>query len=169
MVFWVQIILFLLPLYFANSSAVLFGGKTPLDLNAKARDGRRLLGRGKTFKGTAGGIFIGSLAAVIITNLAPEQTALVFENYVLFGFIVSIGAMAGDIIASFLKRRANIESGKQVFLLDQLDFLIGGIIFGSIFFVPTVWQLIVMIAITLLAHRFFNWIAFKTQLKEVPW
>ena len=169
MVFWIQIILFLLPMYFANSSAVISGGKTPLDLNIRAWDGKRWLGNSKTFKGTFAAIFIGTLAAVVIANLVPQHTTSIAENYVLFGFMVSIGAMLGDITGSFLKRRVNIESGKQVFLLDQLDFWVGGIILGSVFFMPSLLQLIAMVIITFLAHRFFNWVAFKAQLKEVPW
>jgi len=47
--FWFQVLLVLWPMYLANSCAMLFGGKTPLDLNAKAWDGERFLGKGKTF------------------------------------------------------------------------------------------------------------------------
>ncbi|MBU0635850.1 CDP-2,3-bis-(O-geranylgeranyl)-sn-glycerol synthase [Candidatus Micrarchaeota archaeon] len=167
--FWIQIILFLLPLYFANSGAVISGGKTPLDFNMRAWDGKRWFGKGKTYKGTVAGIFIGTLSAMVIINLVPAYTTSIAENYVLFGFLVSIGAMLGDIVGSFLKRRINIESGKPLFLLDQLDFLVGGVLLGSIFFVPSLWQLAAMVIITFLAHRFFNWIAFKAQLKAVPW
>ena len=167
--FWIQVLLALLPMYFANSSAMFLGGKTPLDLNAKAWDGRPWLGKGKTFKGTFSGVFIGTVAAVLIANLVPAWTAQIFENYVLFGFMVSIGAVLGDLAGSFLKRRLNIESGKPTLLLDQLDFLTGGIILGSIFFVPSLLQIAAMIFLTLLVHRIANWIAFKAQLKEVPW
>ncbi len=169
MAFWVQILLALLPMYFANSSAMLFGGKTPLDLNAKAWDGKPWLGKGKTFKGTFFGIFFGTLGALLIANLVPQHATATSENYILFGFFVSAGAILGDICGSFLKRRLNTESGKPVFLLDQLDFLAGGIVLGSIFFFPRWEQIAVMVIITLLVHRFSNWIAFKAKLKEVPW
>ncbi len=167
--FWIQIALILLPMYFANSSAMLLDGKTPLDLGAKAWDKRPWLGKGKTFKGTFGGVFVGSLAAVIISNIVPQWTPQIFENYVLFGFAVSVGAIGGDIVGSFIKRRLKMESGKPFLLLDQLDFWVGGLALGSIFFVPSLWQIVAMILITLIVHRISNWIAFKAQLKEVPW
>ena len=44
-------------------------------------------------------------------------------NYVLLGFLVSVGAIVGDIAKSFAKRRMNFDSGAEVFGLDQLDFL----------------------------------------------
>lgn len=169
MEFWIAIFLALLPMYFANSSAVVFGGKTPLDLNLNWWDGRRIFGKGKTFKGTLGGIFIGTSVAVILSNIAPGVTSAFVNNYVLFGFVVSIGALLGDLVESFFKRRFGMQSGEPLLLLDQLDFLIGGILAGWIWFAPSIPQIAVMLVLTLLLHRLFNWIAFKTQLKEVPW
>jgi CDP-2,3-bis-(O-geranylgeranyl)-sn-glycerol synthase len=169
MSFWIPIVLALLPMYFANSSAMLFGGKTPLDLNAKAWDGKPWLGKGKTFKGTFFGVFFGTLAALLIANLVPQAVLEISSNYVLFGFFVSVGAILGDMVGSFLKRRMDWEPGKPVLLLDQLDFLAGGILLGCLFFVPTLLQIVVMVLATLIVHRFSNWIAFKAKLKEVPW
>ena len=167
--FWFQVLLVLWPMYLANSCAMLFGGKTPLDLNAKAWDGERFLGKGKTFKGTFFGVFFGTLGAILALNVFPQAIASVFENYALFGFAVALGAVVGDILGSFIKRRLKIASGKEALLLDQLGFFIVGILAGSFFFVPSMEQILVMAGATLLVHRFSNWIAFKTKLKEVPW
>lgn len=167
--FWAAIVLTLIPMYITNSSAMLFGGKTPLDLNAKAWDNHRWLGKGKTFKGTFFGIFFGTLSASIIESLFSQQVHEMTSNFVLFGFVLSIGAIVGDLIGSFLKRRFGLQSGSPVWLLDQLDFLAGGLVFGSLLFVPTLSQIGVMVIVTLLIHRLANWIAFKTNLKEVPW
>src|SRR2546427_13302198 len=46
---------FLLPAYVANPMAVVSGGGTPMDFGRTLRDGRRLLGDGKTWRGFAGG------------------------------------------------------------------------------------------------------------------
>src|SRR5438477_160806 len=126
---WLAAILLVLPMYFANSTAMLFGGKTPLDLGGKAWDGRRWLGKGKTFKGTFFGIFFGIMAAVALQALFPQTTAQMTPNFVLLGFVVSVGAILGDIAKSFAKRRMGFESGAEVFGLDQLDFLVGGLAF----------------------------------------
>src|SRR2546422_10015344 len=46
---------FLLPAYVANPMAVVFGGGTPMDFGRALRDGRRILGDGKTWRGVARG------------------------------------------------------------------------------------------------------------------
>ncbi|MFH0954995.1 MAG: CDP-2,3-bis-(O-geranylgeranyl)-sn-glycerol synthase [Candidatus Micrarchaeota archaeon] len=166
---WLAAVVLVLPMYFANSSAMIFGGKTPLDLGYNAWDGRRFFGKGKTFKGTFFGIFFGTLSAVIISYLFPETTLEMTKNYVFLGFAVSVGAIVGDLAGSFAKRRMGFESGSEVLGLDQLNFLVGGIALGWIFFVPSIEQLVFLAVLTVLVHRLANWIAFKTKLKKVPW
>lgn len=166
---WLSAVVLVLPMYFANSTAMLFGGSTPLDLGYKAWDKRPWLGKGKTFKGTFFGVFFGTLSAVIISYLVPETTALMTPNYVLLGFLVSVGAIVGDIAKSFAKRRMHFESGAEVFGLDQLDFLAGGLIFGWLLFQPTWEQVLFLAVVTVIVHKVANLIAFRAKLKNVPW
>src|SRR5574342_1096391 len=55
----------MLPAYAANPSAQLTGGGLPIDFGKTARDGKPLLGPGKTWRGFLGGVlgamFVGSL------------------------------------------------------------------------------------------------------------
>lgn len=165
---WV-IVLLIIPMYFANSSAVFFHGSTPLDFNLKWRDGNRLLGGGKTVRGTIFGILMGWIAGMILWVLAPEHTFLVSQNYLQYAFLLSFGAIAGDIVKSFFKRRAGVESGKPLLVVDQLDFIAGGILLGMIEFTPTLQEFAVICVMTLILHRAFNYLAFKLNLKKVPW
>ena len=148
---------------------MLFGGKTPLDLNKNFSDGRRLLGAGKTIKGTYCAIIIGIITTLVLWLLFTETTLILSSNYLAFGFLLSIGAIVGDLIGSFLKRRKNIQRGEAVLLLDQLDFIIVGVIFGGIIHWITIWELIFIIILTLALHKLTNWIAFKWRIKKVPW
>ena len=52
--FWLM-----LPAYIPNNCASLFGGGTPLDMGRTFKDGRRILGDGKTFRGTIAGTICG--------------------------------------------------------------------------------------------------------------
>src|SRR5437867_4461168 len=61
---------FLLPAYVANPMAVVFGGGTPMDFGRSMRDGRRVLGDGKTWRGFAGGIASGFVLGVAFTAIA---------------------------------------------------------------------------------------------------
>jgi len=167
--FWFPILLFLLPIYVTNASAMVFGGKTPLDLNIIWRDGRPILGKGKTFQGTFFGVFFGTLTALLLWAIFPLQTAEMTGNFVAFGFLISLGAVIGDLVKSFIKRRLGKKSGEEFLLADQLDFVIGALVFGWVFFAPTALQILVMILATIVVHRIANWIAFKTKLKTVPW
>jgi len=45
----------MLPAYMANPTAVVFGGGTPVDMGKNWKDGRRIFGDGKTFRGLIGG------------------------------------------------------------------------------------------------------------------
>ncbi len=83
-------------------------GAAPLDGGLRCRDGRPLLGPSKTWRGL--------LAAVAACTLGAP----------VLGFPLAIGAlagaasMAGDALASFIKRRLGIASSGRAFVLDQL-------------------------------------------------
>ncbi|MBS3062149.1 MAG: CDP-2,3-bis-(O-geranylgeranyl)-sn-glycerol synthase [Candidatus Diapherotrites archaeon] len=166
---WVSTVLFLLPIYVANASAMVFGGGTPLDLDSKWTDQRPILGKGKTFKGTFFGIFFGTMTGLLLWAMFPDQTAQMYPNFVLLGFVLSVGAVLGDLIKSFLKRRMGKQSGEEWFLGDQLDFMIGAIIVGWVFFAPSPVQIVAMLVISVIVHKIANVIAFKARLKSVPW
>lgn len=167
--FIARIALMLIPMYVANSGAMLLGGKTPLDLNRKFFDGREFLGKGKTWKGSFFGAMLGVIGAGIIAFLFTDFSALLTENYFLYGLLISVGAILGDIAGSFLKRRLAIPPGKEAFPLDQLDFVLGGLLLGAFMHIPLIEEAIVIIVFTVIAHKFTNFIAFKIKLKKVPW
>lgn len=164
----IEIILILIPLYVSNSTAMLLGGKTPVDFNARFLDKRPFLGKGKTIKGTLFGASAGILA-VLIVNFYFNGEVPIIENYLQYGILLALGAILGDLIGSFIKRRANLERGKPVLLLDQLDFVFVGLLLGSIIYNVSIQMFFLISIITLFAHKAANFIAFKFKLKKVPW
>ena len=73
----------------------------PVDNELKLRDGHRLWGNTKTWRGLCAAVFFSILAA-IISGLEPLTGAL-------FGAL----AMVGDLLASFIKRRmGRVESSR---------------------------------------------------------
>lgn len=158
-----------IPLYICNGLALVFGGKTPVDFGKNFFDGKPLLGKGKTFKGTFFGVFFAVLAAAGIWLVFPQSSGIIGASYILYGTLLALGAVAGDFAGSFLKRRLGVERGKSMFLVDQLDFVLGGYAFVLPVASPTALEIGFLCAFTLLAHVVGNKIAFVAKIKKVPW
>ncbi|WP_439027732.1 CDP-2,3-bis-(O-geranylgeranyl)-sn-glycerol synthase [Haloarchaeobius sp. DT45] len=168
----------MLPAYVPNNVAVLVGGGPPID-GGRTWKGRRLLGDGKSWRGTFGGTLAGMLLALGLSTIADPVSDVVGVTLptfpVVVAFTLSFGAMLGDIVASFLKRRTGRERGASFPGLDQLDFVVGALAltaiadpawFGDVFTLPVLG---VVLVITPLLHLSTNGIAYVLHLKEEPW
>ena len=173
---FVKALLILFPAYAANGFPPLARGKRPIDLNKKWFDKKRILGSGKTFKGFALGLFIGFLIGALETYLYSDLNAYAMQFDVqlplinlFIGFMISFGALCGDLAGSFIKRRFGLERGADVPLLDQWNFVIGAVLFSMWFTEITIWMFLLMLLITPLVHRIANIIAHKLKIKKEPW
>ncbi|WP_224332978.1 CDP-2,3-bis-(O-geranylgeranyl)-sn-glycerol synthase [Haloprofundus halobius] len=168
----------MLPAYVPNNAAVLSGGGDPIDGGRMWGD-RRLLGDGKTWRGTAVGSVVGVLLAVVL-NLVRDRVearlGVSLPEFSLGGAVgLAVGAMLGDIAASFLKRRSGRERGASFPLLDQLDFVVGAL--GLAKLLSPVWfsrtftplRLVVVVVITPVLHLVTNGIAYLLGLKDEPY
>jgi len=168
----------MLPAYVPNNAAVLAGGGTPIDAG-RTWHGKRLLGDGKTWRGTAVGVSAGALLAVGLDWLAPAASDALGVSLPGFPlpivFALPAGAMLGDVLASFLKRRTGRDRGAAFPLLDQLDFVVAALAlaalaaptwFGEVFTLPV---LAVVLVVTPVLHVVTNGIAYLLGLKEEPW
>lgn len=164
---------YIVPAYIANASPVvgvrLIGKRTPIDRGALAWDGRRLFGDGKTFEGLIIGIICGTLAGLIIfslNNLGAHRSPLE-------PFLLSIGAMIGDIFGSFLKRRLGLESGAPAPILDQIGFALFALLMGFLSYGPPKWfsikNLLMLLLITGILHLATNSVAYILRLKDRPY
>lgn len=163
------LLLLLAPMYVANSSALIFGGKTPLDRRLRWSDGRRILGDGKTLRGTVLGTLWGILATCVLIAFVPQWVGLFSANYLGYGILVSVGAIGGDLVGSFFKRRLGLARGESAIGLDQLDFVAGALLLGSLVFFPPLDLLVIMLLVTPFVHFLANHLAYWLKLKTVPW
>ncbi len=168
---FLSLVLFLLPIYIANSVPVLLGGGLRLDLGLGFSDGRPLLGEGKTLRGFVAGVAGGTVAAGLLAALYPLQWFPTPGSQFLGGALMALGTMCGDAAGSFLKRRLGMESGKP-FLLDTMLFLAFALVFvfplvgASLYSIP---NLVFLFALTIVLHPATNFIANRAGLKKVPW
>lgn len=163
------LLIFIIPCYVANAAPVLLGGGQPMDLGAGFTDGRRILGDAKTIRGFVGGIASGTVAAGILALYAPIPGFSAWQQF-LAGFAVSAGALLGDALGSFIKRRMGIGPGKP-FPLDQLGFITVGLVlaypFASSLYSAEMAALLVVLSYLL--HVITNAAANRFGLKAVPW
>ena len=176
---------YVLPAYFANATPNVFGGGPPIDSGRLWRDGRPILGPGKTWRGLFVGIFFGTLVGII--------QALTFETHDPFktifrGFVISFGTLLGDSMGSFIKRRAGLKRGQSFLFMDQLGFLIVGTVLVLLLFPLTIKNqsfilfnvsitfspiiilsyLVLLIPLTFLVHILANLIWYFLGQQDVP-
>jgi len=80
----------------------------PLDGGARFIDGRPLFGASKTVRGL--------VLAVAATSLAAPLLGLTVST----GLVAGLGAMAGDLLSSFVKRRLAFTPSSRATGLDQI-------------------------------------------------
>ena len=169
----------MLPAYIPNNAAVLAGGGRPIDGGRTLPDGTRPLGDGKTWRGTAIGTVAGVAVALALNLLEPAATDATGLGLPVFpvhaAVALALGAMLGDILASFLKRRTGRERGAAFPGIDQLDFVVVSL--GLTLLAATDWflatftlpVLVVVLVITPLLHVSTNAGAYALGLKDEPW
>jgi CDP-2,3-bis-(O-geranylgeranyl)-sn-glycerol synthase len=156
-----QALIFIFPAYCANAAAVLAGGGTKMDFGRNFFDGKRIFGDNKTFRG-----FFFGLAVGILVGLAD---ALVFNLPILFAVLTPLGAVTGDLAGAFLKRRLGIAPGRPLPIVDQIDFVVGALVFSIPLKIAS-WEVaITVLIITPPIHLFTNYLAYKLKLKKNPW
>lgn len=175
-------ILFFLPAGLANAIPVIVA-KTPylkeftypLDCYKTFR-GQRILGDHKTMRGMISGILLGILTTFVLqtiyNNSELMRQNIYFDfaniNALAFGFLSALGALLGDAIKSFFKRRSSIKPGDSWFPFDQIDYIIGGLLFLSIAYrlsLPIyIWVFISYFGLHLLS----SYLGYLLKLKSKP-
>ncbi|MDR2829528.1 MAG: CDP-2,3-bis-(O-geranylgeranyl)-sn-glycerol synthase [Methanobrevibacter sp.] len=157
-----NVVYFLLPAYIANLSGLVFGGKRPIDMGKNFFDGNRIIGDGVTIEGFAYGVLFGVFIGVI-EGLKLENLLFCLQ----MSLLLSFGALVGDAVGSFIKRRLGVSRGKPVPFLDQLDFFVGAILFVSLIVHIPMNYIIIGAILTLILHLVTNTIAYLLGIKDV--
>ncbi len=157
----IEALKFIFPAYCANAAPVLGGGGKPMDFGKNFFDGKPILGRNKTFRGFFFGLAIGFSVGIV--------ECLLFDYPWLFSALSPLGALLGDLAGAFLKRRLGIAPGGLLPVVDQVDFVVGALVFSVPLGVVS-WELAVaVLLITPPIHLLTNFLAYKLRLKRNPW
>jgi CDP-2,3-bis-(O-geranylgeranyl)-sn-glycerol synthase len=141
---------------------VLFGGGRPIDLGKTFPDGQRILGDNKTFRGFISGLIAGTVVGILCSYVFSV-------NLMPIALPASLGALLGDMAGAFLKRRMKIKPGAALPGVDQLDFVVGSMLFVSLFSEISLPVVLILLLVTPPIHFLANVGAYVLGLKENYW
>jgi CDP-diglyceride synthetase len=151
----------LLLLSIANGTPViaklLFGSKLrgALDGGRKLADGRFVFGPSKTIRGL--------VLSLAMTAVAGAAIGLALYT----GFVIALGAMAGDLMSSFAKRRLGLEASSRATGLDQIPEALLPSLLASIMLPITAGDIAAIVIIffssEILLSRIFFWVGLRDR------
>lgn len=139
--------------------------------------GKRIFGDHKTIRGFVAGGLVGALVGLIqmlsygtlqTLHSMPQWVNYESPTSILLGTALGIGALTGDAVKSFFKRQMNIKPGAAWVPFDQLDFIIGALIFSAPFVTFDAVTYVVIVITMALLHPVMNILGWFLRLKKNP-
>ena len=174
---------FMLPAAIANGAPII-ASRLPKfrDWNArldfgKTIHGRPIFGSHKTWRGIISGMLLSTLvlwlqqlAAAHIPATSPFTDGIDYSQLptLLLGPLFGLGALGGDAIESFFKRRHGTADGQAWVPFDQLDYIIGAVVVSLPFVVLSIRQYVLLFIIWFGMHFAATYVGWKVGLKERP-
>jgi hypothetical protein len=153
--------------------------KRPLDGGATV-GGRRVFGDNKTWRGALLMVAGPALAAVLLTRWPAFRDALPDAvgdaPPLLWGALVGLGVVVGELPNSFLKRRLDIAPGTQrrtagglaLIVLDQADLVPGvWLCLAPVYVLPVATAAVAFVAVTAV-HLLINVIGYAIGARTAP-
>lgn len=171
-----QVLYFFVPAYLANMAPVLVRRRLarlaiPID-GGRSWRGTRIFGDHKTWRGVLVGTATGGVAflvqrelhaAGVLRILAPTDLgALPAWTGLLLGF----GALAGDAVKSFFKRRVGIRPGASWVGPDQLDFYLGAWACAALVWAPPPGPMLLSLPVVFVGDVVTNVAGWAVGLKD---
>lgn len=178
MIIILQALYYFLPAYFSNMAPVILSKLNifpqPVDFG-KMLSGQPLFGSHKTWGGLIYATVFGTLVFYIQQLLYqyPFFQRLSLFDYtaqpLLLGITLAAGAILGDLIKSFIKRRLSRKPGSPWVPWDQLDLVIGAFVLSAPIYLPKIWVILTIFIITPLLHYGTSVLGYYLGLKRNRW
>ncbi len=162
-----ELLYLMLPAYFANMAPVFvrrIPWNAPMDFGFSL-GGIRLFGANKTWKGFVAGIVLALMAGLA---MAVVYWPFAFSP-LLWSLLAGSGALIGDVIKSFFKRRVGIKPGAPWIPFDQLDYSVGALALGSFVFFPGWLNAVFIVIISVFGHIVINQVGYYLGIRDVKW
>ena len=180
--FFLSCLYFFLPAYFVNTAPPLakrigFFNFLNKEVDFKKRFmGQPILGSHKTWRGVIFGMLMGFLAVFFQRWLfqfsGPKSISFLDYsriNLIFFGFLISAGAIFGDLFFAFVKRRLKLEPGAVFIPFDQTNYVIGAAIFLTPFFKIEILIWATLFIATFVLHVIFNRLGYHLGVHKNKW
>lgn len=173
---------FLLPGALANVAPIfaavaprIKGWSYPID-GGRSWRGKRILGAHKTWRGIIAGAVASSLVffwqVYAVETYAWAATLAGPVDYAhlpwILGPLFGLGALGGDALKSFLKRRLDIAPGTKWMPFDQIDYIVGSIVVTLPFVVLEFKYYVWMFLLWFVMHLLASYAGWLLKLKEHP-
>ena len=162
----IQLLYFMAPAYLANMAPPFLkywkGWNRPIS--------ERWLGSHKTVLGVVAGISVALTAAGVQASMNWQASLLPYRDaWPLVGLALGGGAMFGDALKSLIKRARGIAPGQRWVPADQLDFVLGSLLFSAPL-VNLAWSDIAIIAgVSFAGDIAVNHAAFALGIRDTNW
>ena len=161
----------------ANTFNILNGLNKPID-GGKQINGMAILGSHKTWRGLVSEIVICTLLVQLMFFLHTYYNFSFYQtigfnyqaiNSWLFGILMSMGIVFGDISFAFLKRRLRLRPGVAFVPFDQTNYVIGAFIFLQPLVRLSLEFWATLFILTFLLHILSNRIGYNLGLHKAKW
>ena len=174
--FVLRCLYYLLPGIVGNTAPILVKGickglAVPVDFGREI-GGKRIFGDHKTIRGIVFAILLSVVIAYCQRLLYryPVFEELSFLDYdakwLPVGVLIGAGVMAGDLANSFAKRRCGIQPGKPFVPFDQINAVVGGLVFLLPVYVTPIGVAATLILIAAVVHVGFSLLGHAVGLKK---
>lgn len=163
-----QAVYFFLPAYLANMAPELLKGVPFLGRPVWEKK----LGKNKTWRGIIAAVLAGFLVFwlqkfLFKYNFFYKISIIDYSDFSwLFGVLLGFGAIFGDLVKSYFKRKKGIKPGDSWKPWDQLDFVIGGLIFSWLIYVPRIEVTVILLVVSPFLHILFCRIGYWLKIKK---
>lgn len=132
----------------------------------------RMLGKNKTWLAYPSSV-VGSTITINIQSHYSDNNFIAYssENIYLLGFLFGVGIILGDHVKSLAKRKImKIPPGERWWPFDQLDFLVGGLIFVCpVLGFHVLSSAIVLVPIILVLNPLVNRLGYIVGIRKVSY
>jgi CDP-2,3-bis-(O-geranylgeranyl)-sn-glycerol synthase len=160
-----ELLYFMAPAYVANMAPPFVrywkGWNRPIS--------RRWLGSHKTVLGFGAGVLGAVLVAFLQSRLDWGRTIAPYDHWLDLGVRMGAGAMLGDSVKSFFKRRRRVAPGATWIPFDQLDFVLGALLFVWSRVMLTWTDVAIVLALSFVGHILVNHIGYWLGVRDAKW